>query len=265
MAETTQADSDDWANKTVVITAGGSGIGYEYVRAFHSLGCHVHTCDVVNEAIEAVARDFPGVSAVKADVSVPGEVDQFIDGIIAQRGRLDILINNAGIAGPAAPVEEIETDDWNRTFAINVAGQFYCIRRAAPQMKSQGNGVIINMSSVAGKFGFPLRSPYSASKWAVIGLTKSMALELGPFGIRVNAILPGIVEGERIRQVFTARAAAKNISYDEMAREAVERVALKKTVDPTEIADLVVFLCSNKGRSMSGNSVEICGGTESIV
>ena len=121
--------------------------------------------------------------------------------------------------------------------------------------------MIINMSSVAGKFGFPLRSPYSASKWAIIGFTKSMALELGPFGIRVNAILPGIVDGERIRQVFTARAEAKGISYEEMARQAVERVALRKTVAPEEIADLVVFLCSSKGRSMSGNSVEICGGT----
>ena len=265
MGELRGLPSDDWANKTVVVTAGGAGIGYQFVRAFHALGCAVHTCDVIDERVEAVARSFPGVRAVNADVSVSAEVDAFIDGVIAERGRLDILINNAGIAGPAAPVEEITTEDWNRTFAINVAGQFYCTRRAVPQMKRQGGGVIINMASVAGKFGFPLRSPYSAAKWAVIGFTKSMALELGSYGIRVNAILPGIVEGERIRQVFTVRAQAKGISYDEMARQAVERVALKKTVDPEEIADLVVFLCSSKGRSMSGNSVEICGGTESIV
>lgn len=265
MAETTQVAGDDWASKTVVVTAGGAGIGYQFVRAFHALGCAVHTCDVVDDRIEAVAREFPGIRAVKADVAVPEDVDAFIDGVVSERGRLDILINNAGISGPAAPVEDIASDDWNRTFAINVAGQFYCTRRAVPQMKRQGGGVIINMASVAGKFGFPLRSPYSASKWAVVGFTKSMALELGSFGIRVNAILPGIVEGERIRQVFTARSQAKGISYDEMARQAVERVALKKTVDPEEIADLVVFLCSSKGRSMSGNAVEICGGTESIV
>ena len=265
MAETTPVLGDDWSSKTVVVTAGGAGIGYHFVCAFHALGCTVHTCDVAEDKVQAVTRDLPGVRAVKADVSIPEEVDAFIDGIVEESGSLDILINNAGIAGPAAPVEEIATEDWNRTFAINVAGQFYCTRRAVPQMKRQGGGVIINMSSVAGKFGFPLRSPYSASKWAIIGFTKSMALELGPFGIRVNAILPGIVDGERIRQVFTARAEAKGISYEEMARQAVERVALRKTVAPEEIADLVVFLCSSKGRSMSGNSVEICGGTESIV
>ncbi len=146
-----------------------------------------------------------------------------------------------------------------------MSGQFYCARRAVPWLKKAGGGVIINMSSVAGKFGFPLRSPYAASKWAVIGFTKSLSIELGSSNIRVNTILPSIVTGERNRQVFGARAKAKGISYEEMSRQAVERVSLRTMIDPEEVADLAVFLCSRHGRAMTGGAYDICGGTESIV
>lgn len=257
--------SDNWPNKRIVITAGAAGIGRAMVNAFHAEGARIHVCDIADDRVAELRSSLPAVVAAKTDVSDPAQVDAFIDAAASAMGGIDILINNAGIAGPASPVEEITTEDWNRVFAVNVAAQFYCARRAVPHLKKAGGGVIINMSSVAGKFGFPLRSPYSASKWAVIGFTKSLAIELGPSKIRVNAILPGIVTGERNRQVFGARAKAKGISYEEMARQAVERVSLRSMQDPEEIADLVLFLCSYRGRSITGDAIEICGGTESIV
>ncbi|MFO1284196.1 MAG: SDR family oxidoreductase [Burkholderiales bacterium] len=255
----------DLEGRRVIVTAGAAGIGRSFVEAFHRAGAKLFVCDIVDERLEALRAERPSVGVVKADVADPVQVDAFVDLAVRTMGGLDILINNAGIAGPAAPVEEISSDDWNRVFAVNVAGPFHCARRAVPHLKKAGGGAIVNMASVAGKFGFPLRSPYSTSKWAVIGFTKSLAIELGPSKIRVNAILPGIVSGERIRQVFTARAAAKGISYDEMARQALERVSLRTMVDPEEIADLVLFLCSRYGRAITGDAIEICGGTESIV
>jgi NAD(P)-dependent dehydrogenase (short-subunit alcohol dehydrogenase family) len=259
------APPDDWPSKRIVVTAGASGIGRAMVEAFHALGARQFVCDIAPERLAELRSALPLAGVHPCDVSVPEQVDAFIDDAARTMGGIDILINNAGIAGPAAPVEEISTDDWNRTFAVNVAGQFYCARRAVPYLKKAGGGVIINMSSVAGKFGFPLRSPYSASKWAVIGFTKSLSIELGPAKIRVNAILPSIVTGERNRQVFSARAKAKGISYEEMSRQAVERVSLRTMIDPEEVAELAVFLCSRHGRAMTGDAIEICGGTESIV
>jgi NAD(P)-dependent dehydrogenase (short-subunit alcohol dehydrogenase family) len=249
----------------VIVTAGAAGIGRAFVEVFHNVGAKLYVCDIVDERLAKLRADHPDIGVVMADVSDPAQVDAFIDAAAHAMGGIDILINNAGVAGPAQPVEEISTEDWNRVFAVNVAGQFYCARRAVPHLKKAGGGVIINMASVAGKFGFPLRSPYSTSKWAVIGFTKSLAIELGPSKIRVNAILPGIVSGERIHQVFTARAAARGISYDEMAQQALERVSLRTMVEPEEIADLVLFLCSHHGRAMTGDAIEICGGVESIV
>ena len=259
------APPDDWPSRRIVITAGAAGIGRARVNAFHSLGARVFVCDIDASRVAELSAALPLAGVRQCDVSVPDEVDAFIDAAAGAMGGIDILINNAGIAGPAAAVEDITTEDWNRTFAVNVSGQFYCARRAVPWLKKAGGGVIINMSSVAGKFGFPLRSPYAASKWAVIGFTKSLSIELGPSNIRVNTILPSIVTGERNRQVFGARAKAKGISYEEMSRQAVERVSLRTMIDPEEVADLAVFLCSRHGRAMTGGAYDICGGTESIV
>ena len=178
-------------------------------------------------------------------------------------GGLDILVNNAGIAGPAAPVQDIRAEDWTRCFEVNVNGQFFMARAAIPHIKATGKGgSIVCMSSVAGKYAFPLRTPYAASKAAVISLARSMSVELGPDQIRVNAIAPGVVAGDRIRRVFTDRASTKGITYEEMEAVALRAVSMKTMVQPEEIAGLVMFLCSPAGRAISGQVMSICGGLE---
>ena len=166
------------------------------------------------------------------------------------------------LPGPAAPVEEISTDDWTRTFAVNVHGQFYMARAAVPHLKRAGAGSIVCMASVAGKYAFPLRSPYASSKAAVISLARCLSAELGPHKIRVNAIAPGVVAGDRIRRVFTDRAKTRGISYEEMEAAALRAVSLKTMVEPEEIADLVMFLCAPTGRAITGQVHSICGGLE---
>jgi NAD(P)-dependent dehydrogenase (short-subunit alcohol dehydrogenase family) len=255
---------DYWQAQKVIITAGAAGIGAVVAEAFLSRGAKVQVCDIVPERVEAIRKRLPTIGTAVADVSDPAQVDRFVDGAIAAMGGLTILINNAGIAGPAAPVESISTEDWVKTFAVNVHGQFFCARRCVPALKANGGGSIVNMASVAGKFGFPLRSPYSSSKWAVVGLTRSLSIELGPAKIRVNAILPGIVSGERIQQVFTARAKTRGISYAEMEAKALASVSLKTMVPPEEIAEMILYVTSPAGRAVTGQTLAICGGTEWI-
>lgn len=264
MADSRRDYSSFWPDQKVVVTAAGAGIGAEIARTFHGLGAKVFICDIAEERLAAMKSELPAIGTAVCDVSTSAEVDRFMDRAAEAMGGLTILVNNAGIAGPAKPVEEITDDEWNTTFAVNVAGQFYCARRAAPHLKANGGGSIVCMASVAGKFGFPLRSPYAASKWAVVGLMRSLSIELGKWNIRVNAILPGIVSGERNRQVFSARAAARGISYEEMSRLALASVSLKTMVDPAEIADLIVYVTSPAGRAVTGQSLSICGGTEWI-
>jgi NAD(P)-dependent dehydrogenase (short-subunit alcohol dehydrogenase family) len=200
------ADGLGIAGLRVLVTAGAGGIGLEIVRAFVREGARVHVCDVDDAALDALGRESPAVTRSRTDVSDRAAVARLFDDALQALGGLDCLVNNAGIAGPTGRVEEISPDDWDRTLAINITGHFNCTRLAVPLLKESRNGSIVNLSSAAGKFGFPLRSPYSASKWGVIGVTKTWAMELGEFGIRVNAILPGVVEGERIRRVFGAKA-----------------------------------------------------------
>jgi NAD(P)-dependent dehydrogenase (short-subunit alcohol dehydrogenase family) len=252
----------DWTAQRVIVTAGASGIGREIAAAFHGLGARVWVCDVDPAALQATEGALAGVQARVCDVADPDACDAFVAEATAAMGGLDILVNNAGIAGPAAPVQDIATDDWQRTFAVNVHGQFYMARAAIPHIKAAGAGSIVCMASVAGKYAFPLRSPYAASKAAVIALARSLSVELGPHRIRVNAIAPGVVAGDRIRRVFTDRAKSRGISYDEMQAIALRAVSLGTMVDPEEIADLVVYLCSPAGRSITGQVVSICGGLE---
>ncbi|WP_343722884.1 SDR family oxidoreductase, partial [Herbaspirillum seropedicae] len=191
------------------------------------------------------------------------EVDaMFAD--LAQRwsGRLDGLVNNAGIAGPTLPVEEVALSDWDQTLAVNLTGPFLCTRRAVPLLKKNGGGAIVNISSVAGRLGFALRTPYSASKYGVIGLTETWAIELGPSHIRVNAVLPGIVEGARQERIVAAKATAYGIGHEEMRQRLLSRVSLRKMVTAEDIANQVIFLCSPAGASISGQSLSVCGNVE---
>lgn len=253
-------DNDYWASKRVLITAGAAGIGLVIAKAFQNLGAKVWVCDVADASITAAKA--AGLQAMKCDVSDDKQVDAFVAAAVADMGGLDFVINNAGIAGPAAPIESITTEDWVRTQTINVNGQFFVARATVPHLKKNGWGVMVCMASVAGKYAFPLRSPYASSKAAVIALARSLSVELGPNKIRVNAIAPGVVNGERIRRVFTDRAATKGITYEEMEQIALRAVSLKTAVEPEEIADMVLYLCAPTGRAITGQVMSICGGLE---
>ena len=253
-------EKDYWTSKRVLITAGAAGIGLAIAKSFQGLGAKVWVCDVSDAALDA-ARNL-GLKTMKCDVADPAQVDAFVAAAVADMGGLDFVINNAGIAGPAAPVEQISTEDWVRTQTINVNGQFFVARATVPHLKKNGWGAMVCMASVAGKYAFPLRTPYASSKAAVISFARSLSVELGPHKIRVNAIAPGVVNGERIRRVFTDRAATKGITYEEMEQIALRAVSLKTAVEPEEIADMVLYLCAPTGRAITGQVMSICGGLE---
>ncbi|SHM51019.1 NAD(P)-dependent dehydrogenase, short-chain alcohol dehydrogenase family [Paracoccus solventivorans] len=248
----------------VLVTAGAGGIGLEIARAFRAESARVHVCDVDRDALSRLADSDPGISQSHADVADRGSVAQLFADATAALGGLDVLVNNAGISGPTAPVQEVDPDDWDRTLAVNITGQFNCVRLAVPHLLESANPSIINLSSAAGRFGFPLRSPYSASKWAVVGFTKTLAIELGPQGIRVNAILPGVVEGERVRRIIASKAEARGIGADEMRAEFLGNISMRTAVTPQQIADQIVFLCSPRGRTISGQAIAIDGDAQSL-
>lgn len=247
----------------VLVTAGAAGIGREIVRALVEDGARVHICDIDAAALEDARREH-GVTTTVADVAEVEDVTRLFEDVRTHLGGLDVLVNNAGIAGPTARVESITPADWRRTIAVNLDGQFHCAHFAVPLLRQSRRGVIVNMSSVAGRLGYAFRTPYAASKWAVVGFTESLARELGPDGITVNAILPGTVEGPRIERVIRARAEQFGVSYDEMERRTLDRISLRRMVSPQDIAAMVIFLCSQAGRNISGQALSVCGNVETL-
>jgi len=245
-----------------VITAAASGIGRATLETFVAVGARVCVCDVDAERLEELRTSLPTVGAMLADVSDPAAVNALFDMALAKLGGLDILINNAGIAGPTARIEDIEPEAWARTLEVNLTGQYLCARRAVPHIRAAGGGSIVNLSSAAGRFGFALRTPYAASKWAVIGLSKSLAIELGADQIRVNAICPGAVEGDRIERVIAAKAKALGITHEMMHTQIVEKASMKCMVSPKDIANMVLYLCSDAGRLISGQAIGVDGNVE---
>ena len=249
----------------LLITAGAGGIGECLARAFDREGTRVHICDTDSKAVEQLLATQRGsITATIADVSDPDAVDRLFDDVRSTLGGLDVLINNAGIEGPIGPVEEISPQAWRRTLAVNLDGQFLCARSAVPLLKAAGGGCIINMSSSAGLGGCPNRSAYVASKWAIIGLTKTLAMELGSFGIRVNAICPGSVEGERIGRVMQADAKALGKSVEEVRASYVAANSMRTLIRPEEIVDLVRFLCAESSIHITGQALSIDGHTETL-
>ena len=249
----------------VLVTAGGSGIGREIARAFVEEGARVHVCDVDDHALAELARTDPSVTQSKADVASRSDVARLFDDALGRLGGLDVLVNNAGIAGPTGRAEEIHPEDWDRCLEVCLTSQFNCARLAIPHLKGSSNASIVNLSSAAGRLGFALRSPYAAAKWGVIGFTKSLAIELGAFGIRVNAILPGLVEGDRIRRVLEGKAQAHGVSFREVEAQALASVSLKTMVTPRQLADQILFICSPRGRTISGQAISICGDMQMLV
>lgn len=245
----------------VIVTAGGSGIGRAIVEAFLAEGARVATCDIDAAALS----DLPeGVISERIDVADENALAGFVARSIAGLGGLDCLVNNAGIAGPTAAVEDIDTAAWNATLAVCLTSQFITVRAATAALRQSANPSIINLSSLAGRLGFRLRTPYAAAKWGVIGLTKSLALELGGDGIRVNAVLPGIVSGDRQRRVMEARARSQGRPVSEIETEAFSHTAIREYVTPQQIADQILYLASTRARTISGQAISVCGGTERL-
>ncbi len=250
--------------KRVLITAGAGGIGRAMTDVFYKAGARVHICDVVQAAIDATVKTFPGVSATLADVSKLSDVDQLFADVTKHLGGLDCLINNAGIAGPTGKVEDIPVDEWERCIAVDLNAMFYCTRLAVPLIKAAGGGSVINLSSAAGRLAFPFRTPYSAAKWGVVGFSKSLSMEVGPDNIRVNAIQPGVVEGERIDRVIDAKAKALGISFEEQKKISLERVSMHRMVSPYDIANMALYLASDIGRNITGQAISVCAGVEML-
>lgn len=227
--------------------------------AFHQAGAKVFVGDVDSEALSAMREEYPSIGTGMADVSQPSQVDAMFDAALAFMGGLDVMVNNAGIAGPTAKIEDISIEDWDRTIAIDLNSMFYCLRHAVPLLKASGGGSIINISSIAGRLGYPLRTPYSAAKWGVIGLTKSLAIELGTANIRVNAILPGAVAGDRVNRVIAAKAEAKGVPFEEELGRFVNPISLKHMVSPEDVANMALFLATPAGASITGQALSVCG------
>ena len=234
-------------------------MGRSTALAMHELGAHVFTCDVNQQALSTLPIE---ITHYECDVSNPDAVDAMFDEFID--GGLDILVNNAGISGPTKPIEQITNEEWRQTMAVGIDSQFFCCRRAVPVFRQQKHGVIINMISGAGILGYPNRSPYVAAKWAVTGLVKTLAMELGPDNIRVNGIVPGNVTGDRLDRVVQAHADAEGLTVDEVRRLYAIGTSMQCYVEPEEISQLICFLCSDFGKHISGQVIGVDGFTETL-
>lgn len=242
-----------------VVTAGAGGAGLVIGRTLAGEGAHVFVGDVDPDAI---AKLPPSLMGTVVDVAEPAAVHDWL-APIASAG-VDILVNNAGVAGPTKPIEEITPEEWRRCVTVGLDSQFLCTREVVPAMKAAGSGSIVNIASTAGYLGMPYRTPYVAAKFGVVGLTKTLAMELGRDGIRVNAIAPGSIVGDRMDRVVAAQAQADSATLEEVETMYTQSVSLARFVEPEEIAEMVVYLCSHHARSISGQVIGVDGNTETL-
>lgn len=237
----------------VLVTAGASGIGAAIARAFHEAGAHVHVCDIDRAALDRLTAEVPGINSSTADASIERDVDLVFDDVRGTLGGLDVLVNNAGIAGPTGAIDTLDASLWERTVAVNLTSQFLFARRAAPLlMLSDADPSIVTMSAVAGRLGCAMRTPYAATQWAVVGLMKSLAIELGPHGVRANAILPGTLQGEPASRGFDA----------DTLRSDARKSSLRRLVTAQDVAAMTLFLCSPAARNISGQAVSVDANVE---
>ena len=251
-------------SKRVVITAGANGIGLAIARHFVEQGAIVCVCDLDGAAVATLSGSHEKLHGFQVDVSDPSAVRGFFRSAEEVMGGLDILVNNAGIAGPTALCEDVDIEDWQRTINVDLNAQFYCAKYAIPMLKASGGGSIVMMASNAALFGFPMRSPYTAAKWALIGLTKTLAMELGPHGIRVNALCPCSVEGPRIDGVIEREAAKRGVSPQKIREDYQRQSSLRTFVRADDVAAMALFLVSAAGAKISGQSIGVDGHTESL-
>lgn len=242
----------------VIVTAGAGGIGRAIVEGFLAEGARVATCDIDAAGLSSLPE---GVFARQVDVSDRAALAGFVDAAAAGLGGIDCLVNNAGIAGPTGRIEDLSPDAVEQCLSVCLMSQFITTGRAVPHLRRSENPSILNVSSLAGRLGFPLRTPYAAAKWGVIGLTRSLSMELGPDRIRVNALIPGLVAGDRQRRVLEARAEARGISFEEAEADAFARSSIRDYVTPQQLADQVLYLASPRARTISGQALSVCGDT----
>lgn len=243
----------------VLITAGAGGIGRAIAQAYVTAGARVHVADIDAEALGRMTAGSDAISGTAGDISNAADVARVITDVREHLGGLDVLVNNAGISGPTAPVEEFPADAWNSVISVNLNGTFNVTQQAIPLLKESEAGSIIVMSSLAGRFGYPNRAAYSTTKWGLVGFTKTLALELGQYGITANSIHPGAVAGPRFQNVIAGRAQLSGRTADEELEEALAIQSVKRLVDPADIAALALFLTGPHGRSISGQMIPIDG------
>jgi meso-butanediol dehydrogenase / (S,S)-butanediol dehydrogenase / diacetyl reductase len=246
-----------------IVTGGGRGIGRAIALRLAHEGARLVLCGRHRESLEETAQlvSEMGQSFVVliTDVSQEDQVSAMVRAAL-RFGRIDILVNNAGIAGPTAPVTDISRAQWDEVLAVNLTGAFLCSRAVLPHMIERRSGKIVNISSIAGKLAYALRSPYAVSKWGMIGFTRTLAQEVGQYNIQVNAICPGPTAGERMRTVIELRAKELSKSAEEVEKLYVEGTALKRMVDPEHVAAMVVFLASDEGSSITGEAIDVTAG-----
>ena len=245
--------------RKVFISAGGSGIGRCIAEAFLKQGDDVFVCDINQQSLQQFKQDYPQLQIAYCDLGQMNAIQPMFETAMQALGGLDILVNNTGISGPTVAADELSFEDWTQVLNLNLNSTFMMTKLAIPYLKQSNSGVIINLSSIAGRMGYPFRLAYSTSNWGIIGFTKTLSMELGAFDIRVNAVLPGAVDGERVQRVLQARADAMNISLEEVTQNALANQSLKQFVNPKHIADLCVFLASDSASSISGQILPIDG------
>ena len=252
-------------NKKIVISAAADGIGWSIAQACMSNGAIVYVTDKNNDALDKISKHNLYEKQLfidRVNTNDAQEVENYYIKIKDKIESIDALINNVGIAGPTGKLEELNINDWKETIDININSHFYYTKCAIPLLKKNNGGSIINLSSTAGLFGFPLRIPYAASKWAVIGMTKSLAIELGEFNIRVNAICPGSVSGDRMKRVIEAKAKSLGVTEDSLQKDYESMTSLKTFVNKEDIANMAVFLLSKEAHKISGQIMTVDGNTE---
>ncbi|MEO0772241.1 MAG: SDR family oxidoreductase [Pseudomonadota bacterium] len=249
----------------VLITGGATGIGRRLAERFAETGARVAVCDADAVATKELSRVHPEMIVRQADVTDEAQMTAFLGEVETTWGGVDVVCANAGTGGPAGRIEDLSYDAWQACVAVNLHGTFLTCRWAARVMRAQGSGLILITSSTAGLFGYPLRSPYSTAKWGLVGLTKTLAMELGPAGVRVNAIAPGAVEGDRMERVLANESAASGQAVEDLRAAYVKNTSLRTWVSGDDLADMALFLASPAASKISGQVMAVDGHTEALV